>query len=72
MSVKHPATVDRYARQVLELQAFAENLKEFLDSMPAPDESGSLPTMHYGHIGTLGLIHQLADEMSQAMDGYSQ
>lgn len=72
MSVKHPATVDRYSRQVLELQAFAENMKEFLDSMPAPDENGDLPTMHYGHIGTLGLIHQLADEMSQAMDGYSK
>lgn len=44
-------------------QAPEEIATEFAQSLPAPDENGQLPTLHYGHTGAL---QELRDKLAEA------
>ena len=70
MSVKRKETVDRYVNQVAEIQAAIENLKEFVGTLPAPNEHGHLENVDYGHTGSVGRMHELIKEVSQFADSF--
>lgn len=72
MSVKNQDWVQQYVSEVADIRAALANMLEFVDSLPAPNGCGELPTLHYGHLGTVSAIHhhlatvsRLADEMHQ-------
>ena len=68
MSVKNTEYVQRYVHEVAGLRAALANLAEFVDTLPAPDDAGELPTMHYGHLGTVSAIHVRIGELSRMAD----
>lgn len=70
MAIKHADSVARYETTVAHLHAVLANLTEFVDSLPAPTETGTLEGMDYGHLGTLEHIKTLLGEASQAIDGF--
>jgi hypothetical protein len=47
-----------------------QNMLEFVDSLPAPDENDELGNMHYGHTGSIELLRQRIAEASQATDRF--
>lgn len=71
MAINNASAVNRYASQVMDLRGFAENLQEFLESMPAPDENNTIPgPINYGHLGTLSEVHRLAGQIGELLDQY--
>jgi hypothetical protein len=62
MSVKDPATVNRYAEQHASLVSALANLAEFVESMPAPDEHGQLQNVDYGYTGSTAHLCELVAE----------
>ena len=68
MSIKHQPTIDRYIRQHNELAVALENLAEFVESMPAPDEDGRLPNIDYCYTGSVTRIHELVCEAMRIAD----
>jgi hypothetical protein len=71
MSVKHQPSVEQYISTNADLYCFADNLQEFLDTLPAPDKNNELPSpMHYGHLGSLAKMRELAAEMALVMDEF--
>lgn len=70
MSVKQSAAVNDYTARVLEIRNALDNLIEWADSLPAPDDNNELHSLHYGHIGTIRHIHDLLGQVSQAADGF--
>lgn len=64
MSIKHKEAVDTYIACHADLTAALENLTEFVQNMPAPDEDGVLANLHYGHLGT---IQQMRVHLAEAM-----
>ncbi len=71
MTIKDPATVKNYTQQVMELRGALENLKEFAETLPAPDDAGNIPGLDYGHMGSIGEIHRLIAEASLHADAFS-
>lgn len=70
MSVKNSVSVNRYVDNVIAIRAALENMLEFVDSLPAPDENDELGNMHYGHTGSIELLRQRIAEASQATDRF--
>lgn len=70
MSVKNKSYVNDYTAKVIEIRNVLENLIEWVDSLPAPDDNDELHSLHYGHIGTIKHMHNLLGEVSQAADGF--
>lgn len=70
MSVKQTSAVNDYTAKVIEIRNALENLIEWVDSLPAPDDNNELHSLHYGHLGTIGHIHELLGQVSQAADGF--
>jgi hypothetical protein len=64
-------TIERYCRQHAELMAAIENLQEFVATMPAPDENGTLQNVDYGYTGSLDRIHTLVTEAMETADELS-
>ena len=62
--VSDEKTVQRYAQQHSEMLAMLDNLKEFVASMPAPDENAVIPGVDYGYVGEVGRIHELLKQAS--------
>jgi hypothetical protein len=71
MSVKDPATVNRYAEQHASLVAALANLAEFVESMPAPDESGQLKNVDYGYTGSTAHLCELIAEAVRVAESMS-
>lgn len=69
MSVKNTNSVTAYVANVAEILAAIENLKEFVESLPAPVD-GELPNLHYGHVGSVAKIHELIGEASRYADEF--
>jgi hypothetical protein len=65
MTVRHPASVERYAQQHAEMHAMLENLREFLATMPAPDENGDIHGIDYGYLGDVTRVHELLELASE-------
>jgi hypothetical protein len=72
MSVKHKPTVAAYVANHADAIAVLQNLLEFVESCPAPDENGELHGggIDYGYTGSFGQFVQhlrdaaeIADEM---------
>ncbi len=61
MSVKSTPHVAAYVKNVAEIRAAIESLNEFVQALPLPD-NGELPSLHYGHTGTVDLLRQRLDE----------
>jgi hypothetical protein len=72
MSVKHASAVNEYTANVVEIRNALENLLEWVNSLPAPDDNNELHSLHYGHMGTIGHIHDLLGQVSQAADGFHE
>ena len=58
MAIKDEATVERYAMQHAQMIAMIDNLKEFIDSMPAPNEHHEIANVNYGYTGDVARIHE--------------
>lgn len=71
MSVKHASAVNDYTAKVAEIRNVLENLIEWTDSLPAPDDNNELHGLHYGHLGIIEHIHNLLGQVSQAADGFN-
>ena len=72
MSVKDPATVNRYISHHVSITSALANLTEFVDSMPAPDANDHLPNIDYGYTGSTARIHELLAEASRIADEMSK
>lgn len=72
MSVKHAPTVQRYSRQRDQLVAMLENLREFVGTMPSPDDSQSIHGVDYGYTGDVGQIHELVKRASDVADAMTK
>jgi len=71
MSVKDTRTVDAYTCNVAAMHAAIEQLKAFVDSLPAPDENGHLPSpMHYGHTGSVGMVCDMVEQAAKFTEGF--
>jgi hypothetical protein len=68
MTVKNASFVGQYVRTRTELLAALENLQEFVENLPAPDESGFIPNLDYGHLGSLGHMHEVIGEVARTAD----
>jgi hypothetical protein len=67
MAIKNVKAVERYVSDVAAIMSMLENLKEFAESLPAPDDDETLPTLHYEHIGCVAEIRlRLAESMDFA------
>ena len=71
MSIKHKESVQRYVVCQAELVAAIENLNEFVQNLPAPDDNDTLPNLDYGHLGTLQEIHKTIAEAMRLADAFS-
>ena len=65
MAIKDTKSVDSYVKMVCEMRAALENLQEFVDSLPAPDDEHSIPGMDYGHFGDVTRMHELIGELGE-------
>ena len=70
MSVKQCSHVNTYTAKVIEIRNVLENLIEFVDMLPAPDDNNELANLDYGHLGTIDHIHALLGQASRATDGF--
>jgi hypothetical protein len=70
MTVKSKKHVSEYASRVAEIQAALQNILEWTENLPAPDDAYEIPNLHYGHMGTIERIHNLVGEISKATDGF--
>jgi hypothetical protein len=70
MSVKQASAVNDYTAKMIEIRNVLENLIEWAESLPAPDDQNELHSLHYGHLGTIEHIHNLLGQVSQAADGF--
>jgi hypothetical protein len=72
MSIRNPQTVSAYVQMQLELLAAIENLQEFIETLPAPDDRGHIWQLHYGHIGDIQRIHGKVSEACELMDQWCE
>ena len=63
---------NRYVACHVDLTAALENLKEFVDRLPAPTEDGTLLTLHYGHLGALEEIRKQMAEAMRLADAFAK
>ncbi|MEZ6080759.1 MAG: hypothetical protein R3C09_19820 [Pirellulaceae bacterium] len=67
MSIKHKESVESYVACHVDIVAALENLVEFVQNVPVPNDDGVLPNLRYGHLGTLKQMRvHLADAMRMA------
>ena len=70
MSIKHKESVQKYVVCQAELVAAIENLREFVEDLPAPDDDDTLPNLDYGHLGTLQEIRKIIAEAMRLADAF--
>ena len=71
MSVKHAEAVSGYTQTVVAIRNALDNLIEFVDSLPSPDHNGELPSLHYGHVGTIKQMRSLLSQVAGLADGFN-
>ena len=59
-----------YFETVRDIHFALANLSDFVDSLPAVNESGNVPNVNYAHLGTLSHIKSLLCEIAVACDGF--
>lgn len=70
MTVKSQSHVHEYTSLQAETVSVLENLLEFVQGIPAPDDDGSIHGIDYGHLGSLQQLHKLLGEASQIADEF--
>ena len=70
MSIKSQHHVHEYTSLQAETMSALENLLEFVQDIPAPDEDGSIHGIDYGHLGSLQQLHKLLGEASNIADEF--
>ena len=69
MTIANANSVSEYATAVIQIRGMLENLSEWSDTLPAPDDD-CVPNLHYGHLGTLLVIRRLLREVSSCADQF--
>lgn len=69
MSVKSKPHVKLYVADIADILGAIENLKEFVSSLPAP-ENDELPSLHYGHAASVSRIRELVGEAMKQADSF--
>ncbi len=64
-------TVQRYIIQREHMLDMLDNLLEFVETMPAPDEDGNIPNVDYGYTGSVGRIWEMIKQASDIADDMS-
>lgn len=67
MSVKNTEWVSRYTANITRIQRGIGVLEARVNMLPAPDDNGELPTLHYGHIGSVIEIAKQLDDLVDAL-----
>jgi hypothetical protein len=65
MTVRDFKSVERYAKQYIEMNAMIDNLREFLATMPAPNEDDEIEGVDYGYLGDVTRVHELLELASE-------
>lgn len=68
MSVKSKENVQQYVDQVSQILSAIENLKEFMQTLPAPDENFQLANLDYESTLSVCRIHECIREAMKAAD----
>ena len=71
MSIKERASVERYTESVVRMRNMLENLIEFVETLPAPDENDELQNLHYGHLSSVIGIVSLVETAVTIADGFN-
>ena len=58
MSVKSTTHVQQYMDDVGAICDSLTELCVFVESLPAPDDDGTLPSLHYGHIAAVSELRK--------------
>jgi hypothetical protein len=72
MTIKCKTTVENYVQRHFEAICVLENLLEFVQSMPAPDECGHLRNVGYDYTGSFDKLVQHLSDASQIADDLSK
>jgi len=67
MSVKNRDWVTRYTVSIDRIRREMQSIETMLQELPAPEHDGHLPTLHYGHIGSVIEISNQMSELAEAM-----
>ena len=63
MSVKSTTHVQRYVDEVAAIRDSLTELSVFVESLPAPGDDGTLPSLHYGHLAAVSDMLRRIHEM---------
>ena len=69
--IRDKKTVQRYVEHHSGLLAMIENLREFVETMPVPDENEEMPNVDYGYTGDVGRIFEALRSASDVADKIS-
>jgi hypothetical protein len=72
MAVADEKTVATYVRQFDQAFFMIENLREFVQTLPAPNENGVIPGVDYGFVNGIGKIHELLEQACEIADELSE
>lgn len=72
MTIKHKPTVATYVANQAQAIAMLENLLEFLQTTPTPDENGRIPNIDYGYTGSFAVLVDHIREASRISDELSK
>jgi len=67
VSVKNPDWVMRYKASIDCIGRDLQSIETMLQELPAPEHDGHLPTLHYGHIGSVIEISNQLSDLAEAM-----
>ena len=67
MSVRNPEWVRRYTTSIARIHGNIGRLEFLVNALPAPDDDGELPTLHYGHVGSVIEIARQLEDLVEAM-----
>lgn len=70
MSIKEASSVAMYITRVADIRSAIATLSQFADSLPAPDAHDNLPSLHYGHLGSLAELQDSLDNAVAATDTF--
>lgn len=71
MTIRTADHVANYAGLTISLTFALENLTDFVESLPAPDDNETVPNIDYGHLGKLIRLHEILAEAALLTDNFN-
>jgi hypothetical protein len=71
MTIKVQRHVDEYAMTVSEIRAALDNLREFVATLPAPNEDHEVPGVAGEQLSLLRRMHELLGDASEVADEWN-